>query len=139
MEPGCTDQPSSGKTCLKVSYGAADNWGGVLWQSPPEDWEGTRPGGFDLTGAAALEFAVRGASGGEVVSFVLGVIENDNPYSDSSKSELKDVRLTDQWQQMRIPLKGKDLSRIKTGFGWSLAGQGKPVTFYLDDVRYIAE
>jgi hypothetical protein len=37
-----------------------------------------------------------------------------------------------------MPLDGRDLSRIKTGFGWSgfgwsRAGQGKPVTFYPDD------
>jgi len=48
------------------------------------------------------------------------------------------VRLTDKWHKLRIPLNGRDLSRIKTGFGWSLAGQGKPVTFYLDNIRYIA-
>jgi hypothetical protein len=57
----------------------------------------------------------------------------------SAKAELSEVRLSKQWQKLRIPLDGRDLSRIKTGFGWSLAGQGKPVTFYLDDIRYIAK
>jgi hypothetical protein len=33
-------------------------------------------------------------------------------------------------------LSGLDLSRIITGFAWVVAGQGAPVTFYLDDVRY---
>ena len=47
-------------------------------------------------------------------------------------------RLTAKWQKLSLPLKGRDLSRIKTGFGWSLAGQGQPVTFYLDDIRYVA-
>jgi hypothetical protein len=28
------------------------------------------------------------------------------------------------------------LSRIKTGFAWTLAANGHPVTFYLDDIRY---
>ena len=86
-----------------------------------------------------MEFYVRGASGNENVSFMLGVIEGDKLYRDTAKAELKDVRLTTEWQKMRIPLNGRDLSRIKTGFGWSLAGQGKPVTFYLDDIRYVAE
>ncbi|MCA9174946.1 MAG: hypothetical protein KDB14_10740 [Planctomycetales bacterium] len=134
-----TERPRAGKTCLKVEYQAADNWGGVLWQSPAQDWDGSQPGGLNLTGAAAVEFYVRGASGNENVSFMLGVIEGDKLYRDTAKAELKDVRLTTEWQKMRIPLNGRDLSRIKTGFGWSLAGQGKPVTFYLDDIRYVAE
>ena len=46
------------------------------------------------------------------------------------------MALTREWAQYSIDLTGKDLSRIKTGFGWTLAGQGKPLTFYLDDVKY---
>jgi len=30
----------------------------------------------------------------------------------------------------------KDLTHIKTGFGFSLADQGGPLTFYLDDIRF---
>lgn len=137
MTLDCPDRPYAGETCLKVTYDATNDWGGVLWQSPPNDWDGLKPGGYDLTGAAALEFYVRGASGNERVSFVLGAIEGDNPYRDTAKAELVGVRLTTDWQKMRIPLTGRDVSRIKTGFGWSLAGQGKPVTFFLDDVRYV--
>lgn len=134
-----TDKPHSGATCLKVQYTAADNWGGVLWQSPPEDWDGKKPGGLNLTGATELEFWVRGAAGGETVNFVIGVLDGDQPYRDTAKAELNNVSLTKDWQRLRIPLDGRDLRRIKTGFGWSLAGQGKPVTFYLDDIRYVAE
>lgn len=137
MQADSTDTPHSGKTCLKVDYQATDNWGGVLWQSPADDWKGEKPGGLNLTGASELEFWVRGASGGETISFVLGVIDGKQMYRDTAKVELKDVRLTKQWQKLRMPLDGRDLSRIKTGFGWSLAGQGKPVTFYLDDIRYV--
>ncbi|WP_417747292.1 glycoside hydrolase family 2 TIM barrel-domain containing protein [Rosistilla oblonga] len=132
------DNPHSGPTCLQVEYTAVDDWGGVLWQSPPGDWTGSQPGGFDLSAAGELQFWVRGAVGGEVVNFVLGAIDGDQPYRDTAKVERKDVRLTDQWQLIRISLDGRDLTRIKTGFGWSLAGQGKPVTFYLDDIRYVA-
>ena len=131
-------QPHSGKTCLKVQYQAPGDWGGVLWQSPANDWKGQLPGGLDLTGAVALEFWVRGAQGGETVNFVFGVLEGDLKYPDTAKGELKNVRLTSKWQKLSMPLKGRDLSRIKTGFGWSLAGQGQPVTFYLDDIRYVA-
>ena len=100
--------------------------------------DGEKPGGLDLTGASELEFWVRGAAGGETVNFVLGLLDGNQTYRDSAKGELNNVRLTAKWQKLRIPLDGRDLSRIKTGFGWSLAGQGKPVVFYLDDIRYVA-
>jgi hypothetical protein len=138
MTPDCTDNPHAGKTCMKIEYQAADNWGGVLWQSPAGDWKGLKPGGLNLTGAGELEFWVRGAKGGEVVNFLLGGVGDNNPYADTAKGELKEVRLTTKWQKLKIPLDGRNLSRIKTAFGWSLAGQGKPVTFYLDDIRYVA-
>lgn len=129
----------SGATCLKAEYQAGSNWGGVLWQSPANDWDGTKPGGANLTGATALEFYARGHQGGEVVNFVYGVLENDEPYRDTSKGELANLKLTKEWKKYSISLKGKDLSRIKTGFGWSLAGQGAPVTFYLDDILFVEE
>lgn len=132
-------QPHSGTSCIQASYRASDAWGGVLWQSPPNDWKGEQPGGLDLSGAKALEFWVRGAEGDEVVNFMIGVVDGNVPYRDSAKAELKEIRLTREWQKHRLPLDGADLSRIKTGFGWSLAGQGKPVTFFVDDIEYVAE
>lgn len=138
MDPKCTDNPHTGRTCLKAEYQSGASWGGVLWQSPAEDWDGKEPGGANLTGATHLEFRVRGAQGGEVVNFVFGVLDGNQPYRDTAKGELSNVRLTKEWQKLEIPLAGKDLRQIKTGFGWSLAGQGKPVTFYLDDIRYVA-
>ena len=47
----------------------------------------------------------------------------------------KKVTLTKEWQTVRIPLSG-DASSVKTGFRWVLGGHGRPVTFYLDDVRF---
>jgi hypothetical protein len=46
------------------------------------------------------------------------------------------VELAKDWQQYTIDLSGKDLTCIKTGFGWTLAAPGRPVTFYLDDIQY---
>ncbi len=139
MQPDCTDQPHSGKTCLKTRYDSGASWGGVLWQSPAEDWDGKQPGGANLTGATQLEFWARGEQGGETVNFVFGVLDGNQPYRDTARGELKEVRLTKEWNRYTLPLKGLDLRQIKTGFGWSLAGQGKPVTFYLDDIRYVGE
>ena len=138
VDPKCTVQPRSGETCLRIDYRAHDSWGGVLWQSPADDWKGEEPGGLNLSGATELEFWARGLEGGEVVNFVFGVLDGQQKYRDTAKGELKSVRLTKKWQRLSIPLKDLDLSRIKTGFGWSLAGQGKALTFFLDDIRYLA-
>ena len=139
MDVNSLANPKSGKSCLKVDYTATDNWGGVLWQSPADDWDGLKPGGANLTGATRLEFWARGDKGGETVNFVYGVLDGDQPFGDTAKGEMKDVKLTSEWKKYSFPLDGKDLGRIKTGFGWSLGGQGRPVTFYLDDIRYVAE
>lgn len=131
----CPDGPFAGRTCIRVDYTAAGDWAGVLWQSPANDW-GDRAGGWNLTGARRLAFRCRGAKGGEVVSFQVGGIGKDKEFHDTTLAKLEDVRLTAEWQEYRINLAGQDLSRIKTGFGWVVRGQGSPVTFYLDDIRY---
>lgn len=128
-------KPHSGKTCMQWQYTAKDNWGGVVWQSPANDW-GDQAGGKNLTGATKLTFWARGEKGGEVVSFLCGIINKDKPFFDTVQAKLEKVSLTTDWKQYTIDLKNKDLSRIKTGFGWTLAAEGQPITFYLDDIRY---
>ena len=139
MKLDCKDNPFNGASCIRAEYKSTSAWGGVLWQSPAEDWDGKLPGGANLSGATALEFRVRGAKGGEKVNFVFGVLDGAQPFRDTAKGELNDVILTKEWKKLTMPLRGLDLRRIKTGFGWSLAGQAAPVTFYLDDIRYIKE
>lgn len=139
MDQGWVKGPKSGVSCLKVFYQAADEWAGVVWQDPINDW-GDAAGGYDLTGATALEFWARGEAGGEVLEFGFGVLGSDKKYADSGSASLKGVKLTDDWRKYRIEIgKDVDLQRIKTGFYWSVAGQGKSLTFYLDDVRYVGE
>ncbi len=135
MDANWTTNPHSGKACLKVEYSAKDNWGGVVWQNPANDW-GDAPGGFDLSAAKKLTFWARGEKGGESPSFLFGLIKNDKPYFDSDTAKLEGRKLSKEWQQFTIDLAGLDLSRIKTGFVWTVAAQGEPVTFYLDDIRY---
>ena len=130
-----TENPRVGKASLRVRYKETGNWGGVVWQSPANDW-GEKPGGFDLTGAKKLTFWARGEKGGEDVSFGYGIIGNNKKYFDSAKDELKNQILSNEWKQYSIDLVGKDLSHIKSGFVWTLAGKNQPITFYLDDIRY---
>ena len=128
------EDPASGGTCLKITYAAPDAWGGVVWQHPANDW-GDQDGGYDLSRAEVLHFKVRGSRGGERIKFGMGLIGREKPYFDTGKTE-REIVLTDQWQTVELPLDGKDLSRIKSGFYWSLAGHGQPVTFYLDEIIY---
>ncbi len=130
----CTEQPKAGDSCLKISYDRGDAWAGVVWQSPANDW-GEKDGGFDLRGGSKLTFWARGEKGGEESKFGVGLIGREQPFFDSAKKEIV-VKLTDQWQQYTIDLSGQDLQRIKTGFYFSLAGQGDPLTFYLDDIKF---
>jgi hypothetical protein len=130
--------PHSGTTCLKFDFAANDGWGGIVWQSPPNDW-GDKPGGWDLTGAKSLTFWARGDKGGEVVSFQIGILGSDKKFSDSANAKLDSVGLTSEWKQYRIDLSGKNLSRIKTGFVINVANPGKPLSLYVDDISYEAE
>jgi hypothetical protein len=135
MDEKLTDHPHSGKTCMKCQFKAGNGFGGIVWQSPANDW-GEQPGGYDLTGAKKLTFWARGENGGELVDFKLGVIGADKPHHDSASAELKDTTLTKEWKQYTIDLTNKKLTDIKTGFVWVVGAKGEPVTFYLDDIRY---
>ena len=134
MDGACTVLPHSGATCLRVVYSKPDGWGGVVWQDPANDW-GDAAGGKDLSGATRLAFWARGASGGEKVKFGCGVIAADKPFHDSAKKDLE-VTLTGEWHEYAIDVAGADLTRIKTGFMWVLAGQGQSLAFFLDDIRW---
>ncbi len=132
--------PHSGTTSLQIVYtnkatqGA--RWAGIYWQNPPNNW-GTRPGGYDLTGARKLTFWARGEKGGErIEEFKIGGITGE--YADSDVAGIGPVVLTTEWQQFTIDLEGKDLSSISGGFCWATNLDVNPdgATFYLDDMRF---
>ena len=131
---------SADGVCIRVGYNAADGWAGVQWQHPANDW-GEKPGGFDLSQARTLVFRARGEKGGEKITFFCGGEPDGriSPTRDTSRSEIKDIVLRPEWTRYRIPLDGRDLTRIKTGFGFSFGGSGAPFTFYLDDISYTAD
>ena len=135
VNPACAEKPRAGASCLKCEFASDKGWGGVVWQNPANDW-GDEGGGYDLTGAKKLTFWARGDAGGEVVNFQFGLIPKDKKFSDTGKGALEKVALTAEWKQYEIAVAGQDLTRIKTGFAWTTASAGKPVVFYLDDIRW---
>ena len=134
MDPDCTLQPHSGAACLKAGFTQGGGWGGVVWQHPANAW-GDKAGGLDLAGAKRLVFWARGEQGGEEVTFGTGMIGADKKYHDTFRQSTK-VVLTTQWVRYELSASGSDLSRVVSGFYWTLAGQGHGVTFYLDDVGW---
>jgi hypothetical protein len=135
MEEASHVRPHSGATCIRAEYQAAAEWGGVVWQDPVNDW-GDEPGGWNLSGAKRLVFWARGEKGGETVGFKFGLLGRDKKYPDTAFGSLDGVKLTADWKEYSIDLADKDLTCVKTGFAWTAAGQGAPVVFYLDDIRY---
>jgi hypothetical protein len=135
LDPKCETKPHSGKTCFRCDFTEPTGWGGVVWQSPAGDW-GDRAGGFDLSGAKKMTFWARGEKGGETVTFLFGLFPREKRFFDTASGKLDKIALTPEWKQYEIDLAGKDLSRIKSGFAWSVAASGSPLTFYLDDVQY---
>jgi hypothetical protein len=135
VTPDWAENPKSGKTSLKFDFTASEGWGGVVWQNPEGDW-GDRGGGYNLSAAKTISFWARGDKGGEVIDFSYGILEAPKKFVDTANGSLKGVTLTTDWQNYKIPVEGKNLDRIKTGFVWTLASKGTPITFYLDDIQW---
>ena len=125
-----------GDAGIRLRYEGTFGWVGVAWQDPPNNW-GEQDGGHDLTGASALELWARGEYGGEKVRFGVGLLQKDRAFPDSAITQTDDILLTSEWQHYRVPLKGLDLSSIKTGFVVTLTGRQAPVTIYLDSIRFV--
>ncbi|MEM6928534.1 MAG: hypothetical protein AAF602_16480, partial [Myxococcota bacterium] len=60
----------------------------------------------------------------------------EHAYPDSAKVGKPKVFLTKKWKRYRIKLKRKDVSSLKSGFVVTWAGQGEPMTFYLDKIQF---
>lgn len=107
---------------------------------------GTVPdAGVDLRGARTLTFWARGERGGERIEFFMGGVGRDpvsgapqNPFPDSTPVVKVSAQLTQQWQQYRIALSGKDLRYVLGGFGWIASAADNPdgAVFNLDDIQY---
>jgi len=68
-------------------------------------------------------------------SFLIRTLAKTKKFSDTGSGKLEKVTLGKEWQRYEIDVNGQDLTRIKTGFVWTLASPGQPVPFYLDDIR----
>lgn len=130
-----SQNPAEGARCMRVVFRAEGGWAGIAWQYPKDDWANL-PLAINLSAASKLRCMIRGDQGGEVVSLKYGILNKNVRYPESASDELEAVKLSQDWQEISFDLAGKDLTKIKTGFCFVVEGQGKPVTFYIDAVRY---
>ncbi|MEJ2128188.1 MAG: glycoside hydrolase family 2 TIM barrel-domain containing protein [Woeseiaceae bacterium] len=132
-----TESVFEGARAIRMHYSGRRGWAGVAWQHPANNW-GDMDGGFDLTGASALEFWVRGESGGEKASFGVGLLDKKTDYPDSVIVKTRMIELGSEWKKFRIGFQeGDDLSSLKVAFVVTLEGQRSPVTIYLDSIRFV--
>jgi hypothetical protein len=164
MDEASTETPHTGLTAIKVTFrGRDDDWGGWYFltgvlqgdaTAPSSNWGTVPNAGEDLRGASTLSFWARGARGGETVEFLAfgvgrdagtGRPEPNTPYPDSApRVSLGPVTLSNEWQEYRIDLRGRDgqnpdLRYVLGGFGWvatARANGSRDIAFYLDDIRY---
>ncbi len=132
-----TESVFEGAHAIRLHYTGRRGWAGVAWQDPPNNW-GDMDGGFDMTGASALEFWVRGEFGGEKASFGVGLLDKKTDYPDSVIVKTPMIELGSEWKKFRIDFQeGDDLSSVKVPFVVTLEGRRKPVTIYLDSIRFV--
>ena len=137
LDGGWKETVFEGANAIRMHYAGRRGWVGVAWQHPPDNW-GDEDGGFDLTGASALEFWVRGESGGEKASFSVGLLDKKTDYPDSVIVKTRVIELASEWTKFRIGFEeGDDLSSLKVAFVVTLEGQRSPVTVYLDSIRFV--
>jgi hypothetical protein len=133
-----TSDVYSGDSCTKITFSArGDNWAGIYWLEPENNWGTTPDGGYDLTGATKITFWARGEKGGERIEFFAGGVRG--PYPDSfPKTSTGFITLTKTWKQYAIDLSLRDLSHVIGGFGWATNDTYNPsgATYYLDDIAY---
>lgn len=130
----CHTHPHAGKACIRIMFKKSSGWGGIAWQDPANDW-GKTYGGLNLKKAKTLSFWARGKTGGETVTFGVGLIGSDQPFHDTAHVSRK-VTLGTHWKKYSIDLKGKNLSRVITGFYWTAGANGSPFAFYLSNIKY---
>jgi exo-beta-1,3-glucanase (GH17 family) len=147
-----SENPRSGKTCIRIAYDAKGkgpnecpysppcNWAGVYWQEPPNNWGKTmalKGRGFDLSPYNRLVFWAK-ADRECTIEFKVGGISES--YGDSlSFARSRVARLNKDWQEFEIDLAGGDLTHLIGGFCWVTNQETNPggTTFYLDDIRFV--
>jgi len=124
----------SGNSSIKISYKARDNWYGVGFVDPPNDW-GDILGGYDITGAKTYSFWAKSNDTNVKATIGFGLIDKDKPFPDTGKKSIEIV-LTNKWKKYVIKTKKLDLSCIRSGLVIFSSGNGFAHDIYIDNVVF---
>lgn len=126
--------PKMGNACLKIKFYNGQSWYGLGLVDPANDW-GDILGGYDLSGATTFSFWAKASQKKVKATIGFGLIEGDKPYPDTAKKSME-IKLTTQWKKYSIPLKGLDLSCIRSGFTLFSSNYGLGQDIYIDDIVF---
>ncbi len=129
-----TEHVYSGKSSIKISYKADDNWYGVGFVDPPNDW-GEKLGGYEINGAKEFSFWAKASKKNVIATIGFGLIGKDKPYPDTAKKSIE-IKLNTKWKKYTIKVKKLDLSCIRSGLVIFSQSYGTPQDIYLDDVVF---
>jgi len=142
VNPAFREDPRAEATVLRLSINLQPTgWAGIVASTAPGYW-GAEPGpALDLREASALAFRAKGAAGGERIRVRVAVI-SDAAYGDSAPLPFDTgwITLTADWQEYRLAVDGRQLSRVVTPFALIANRQHNPsgqLTVLLDDIRFL--
>ncbi|MCH2215110.1 MAG: hypothetical protein MK086_08075 [Flavobacteriales bacterium] len=124
----------SGETAVKISYSAVDNWFGLGYVDPPNDW-GDMLGGYNIEGAKTFSFWARASRVGVRANMGFGLIKPDNKFYDTA-IKMKERNISTEWTKFTYDVRDLDLSCIRSGFVIFSNGIGTPFDIYIDDIVF---
>nr|WP_299382113.1 glycoside hydrolase family 2 TIM barrel-domain containing protein [Allomuricauda sp.] len=128
------EEHHSAPSCIKIGYSARDNWYGVGFVDPANDW-GNILGGYDISGAKTFSFWAKASDNNVNATIGFGLIDKDKPYPDTSKKSIE-ITLTQQWKKYTIKVKKLDLSCIRSGLVVFSSSNGFAQDIFIDDVVF---
>ena len=130
-----TGAVKSGKNAIKISFKGKNEWYGLGFVDPANDW-GDILGGYNISGAKTFSFWAKASYDNLKVKAGFGLIEKgDKPFPDSSK-KIEELSLTTQWKKYSIKLKKLDLNCIRSGFVIFVSGEGMSHTIFIDEIVF---
>nr|WP_299073630.1 glycoside hydrolase family 2 TIM barrel-domain containing protein [uncultured Allomuricauda sp.] len=130
-----TETVKSGKTAIKIDFKGKNEWYGLGFVDPANDW-GDILGGHNISGAETFSFWAKASYDNLKAKVGFGLIEKgDKPFYDSSK-KLIELILTDKWKKYTINTKRLDLTCIRSGFVIFTIGEGMSHTIYIDEIVF---
>ncbi len=130
-----TGTVKSGKNAIKISFKGKNEWYGLGFVDPANDW-GDILGGYNISGAKTFSFWAKASYDNLKVKAGFGLIEKgDKPFPDSSK-KIEELSLTTQWKKYSIKLKKLDLNCIRSGFVIFVSGEGMSHTIFIDEIVF---